>query len=98
MRLTSRVAERLGRRDWVENAAVKVYNALAAERGRKVGKGELLLLIPRCLSKASLDGVLAIAGKYEVRCSSRPADSWPAGSSASAGPAPLWPWRASETW
>jgi hypothetical protein len=31
-----------------------------------VGKGELLLLIPRCLSKASLDGVLAIAGKYEV--------------------------------
>jgi hypothetical protein len=66
MRLTSRVAERFGRRDWVENASVKVYNALAAERGRKVGKGELLLLIPRCLSKASLDGVLAIAGKYEV--------------------------------
>ena len=66
MRLTSRVAERFGRRDWVENASVKVYNALAAERGRKVGKGELLLLIPRCLSKAALDGVLAIAGKYEV--------------------------------
>jgi hypothetical protein len=66
MRLTSRVAERFGQRDWVENASVKVYNALAAERGRKVGKGELLLLIPRCLSKASLDGVLAIAGKYEV--------------------------------
>lgn len=66
MRWTSRVAERFGRRDWVENAAVKVYDALASVRGRKVGKGELLLLIPRCLSRATLDGVLAIAGKYEV--------------------------------
>ncbi|MGH7656713.1 MAG: DUF116 domain-containing protein, partial [Gemmatimonadales bacterium] len=66
MRLSSRLAAWFGRRDWVENAAVKVYNALALERGRKVGKGELLLLIPRCLSKQSLDGVLAIAGKYEV--------------------------------
>jgi uncharacterized protein len=66
MRLTSRTAERFGRRDWVENAAVKVYNALALLRGRKVNKGELLLLIPRCLSKETLDGVLAIAGKYEV--------------------------------
>jgi hypothetical protein len=66
MRWTSKVADRFGRRDWVENAAVKVYDALALERGRKVGKGELLLLIPRCLSRASLDGVLAIAGKYEV--------------------------------
>ena len=66
MRLTSRVADRFGRRDWVENAAVKVYNALAASRGRKVGKGELLLLIPRCLSKVTLDGVLGIAGKYSV--------------------------------
>jgi hypothetical protein len=66
MRLTSRLAERFGRRDWVENAAVKVYNALALLRGRKVGKGELLLLIPRCLSKETLDGVLGIAGKYGV--------------------------------
>jgi hypothetical protein len=66
MRLTSRVADRFGRRDWVENAAVKVYNALALLRGRKVGRGELLLLIPRCLSKETLDGVLGIAGKYEV--------------------------------
>lgn len=66
MRLSSRLAGWCGRRDWVENAAVKVYNALALERGRKVGKGELLLLIPRCLSKQSLDGVLSIAGKYEV--------------------------------
>ena len=66
MRLTSRVAGRFGRRDWVENAAVKVYNALAVMRGRKVGQGELLLLIPRCLSKGTLDGVLGIAGKYGV--------------------------------
>jgi hypothetical protein len=66
MRLTSRVADRFGRRDWVENAAVKVYNGLAVMRGRKVGQGELLLLIPRCLSKATLDGVLGIAGKYGV--------------------------------
>lgn len=66
MRLTSKVADRFGRRDWVENAAVKVYNALALVRGRKVGQGELLLLIPRCLSKVTLDGVLGIAGKYGV--------------------------------
>jgi hypothetical protein len=66
MRFTSGLADRFGRRDWVENAAVKVYNALAAVRGRKVGKGELLLLIPRCLSKETLDGVLGIAGKYGV--------------------------------
>jgi len=66
MRWTSFVAGRFGRRDWVENAAVKVYDGFAAARGRKVGKGELLLLIPRCLSKSALDGVLGIAGKYEV--------------------------------
>jgi len=66
MRLTSRVAQRLGRRDWVENAAVKVYNSLALARGRKIEQGELLLLIPRCLSKVTLDGVLGIAGKYSV--------------------------------
>jgi uncharacterized protein len=66
MRLTSRIADRFGRRDWVENAAVKVYNGLAVMRQRKVGGGELLLLIPRCLSKVTLDGVLGIAGKYGV--------------------------------
>jgi hypothetical protein len=66
MRLTSRVAGRFGRRDWVENAAIKVYNALAMTRGRKVGQGELLVLIPRCLSKETLDGVLGIAGQYGV--------------------------------
>ncbi len=66
MSVTSRVADRFGRRDWVENAAVKVYNALALRRAKKVGQGELLLLVPRCLSKTSIDGVLALSGKYEV--------------------------------
>jgi hypothetical protein len=66
MRLTSRIADRFGRRDWVENAAVKVYNTLALMRERKVGEGELLVLIPRCLSKETLDGVLGIAGRYGV--------------------------------
>ncbi len=55
-----------GRRDWVEHAAIDVYNTLAERRRRRVGKGELLVLIPRCLSKQALDGVLAIAGRYEV--------------------------------
>lgn len=66
MALTSRVSDRFGRRDWVENAAVKVYDFFASRRRRKVGAGELLLLIPRCLSRAALDGVLGIAGKYDV--------------------------------
>ncbi len=66
MSLTSHVARVFGRRDWVEHAAIDVYNALAERRKRTVGKGELLVLIPRCLSKQALDGVLAIAGRYEV--------------------------------
>ncbi len=66
MRLTSRVATWFGVRDRVENASVKVYNVLALLRTRKVGTGELLLLIPRCLSRATLDTVLGLAGKYGV--------------------------------
>lgn len=66
MALTSRVAAFFGRRDWVENAAVKVYNSLALLRARQVATGELLLLIPRCLSRETLDGVLALSGKYSV--------------------------------
>jgi hypothetical protein len=66
MRFTSRVAARFGRRDRVENAAVKVYNALALRRAQKVATGELLLLIPRCLSRATLDDVLALAGRLGV--------------------------------
>lgn len=66
MSLTSYVARLAGRRDWVEHAAIDVYNGLAERRRRSVGKGELLVLIPRCLSKQALDGVLSIAGRYEV--------------------------------
>jgi len=66
MNFTSRTARVFGKRDWVEHAAIDVYNTLAVRRGRTVGKGELLVLIPRCLSKQALDGVLEIAGRYEV--------------------------------
>jgi len=66
MNVTSYVSRAFRKRDWVEHAAIDVYNTLAARRQRRVGKGELLVLIPRCLSKQALDGVLAIAGRYEV--------------------------------
>jgi hypothetical protein len=66
MRWTSQVATRFGRRDWVENASVKVYNTLALIRQRKVNTGELLLLVPRCLSREALDGVLGVAKRYAV--------------------------------
>jgi len=66
MTWTSHMARRFGARDWVEHAAIEVYNSLAARRGRRVGKGELLVLIPRCLSKGTLDSVLEVAGRYEV--------------------------------
>ena len=66
MNFTSLMSRAFGKRDWVEHAAIDVYNTLAERRGRTVGKGELLVLIPRCLSKEALDGVLAIAGRYEV--------------------------------
>lgn len=66
MNYTSLLARVFGKRDWVEHAAIDVYNTLAERRGRRVGKGELLVLIPRCLSKQALDGVLEIAGRYDV--------------------------------
>jgi hypothetical protein len=66
MSFTSRVSAWFGRRDWVENAAVKVYNALALIRARRVEAGELLLLVPRCLSRATLDRVLEMAGRHDV--------------------------------
>jgi hypothetical protein len=66
MNLTSYVARPFGRRDRVEHAGIDAYNAYALRRGRKFGRGELLVLIPRCLSKEALDGVLGIAGRYDV--------------------------------
>src|SRR5205823_12740753 len=66
MSLTSYLSRLLGQRDWAEHAAIDVYNALAERRRRTVGKVELLVLIPRCLSKQAPDGLLAIASRYEV--------------------------------
>jgi hypothetical protein len=53
-------------RDWTDHASVVVYNRLAWARSRRVTANELLILIPRCLSRASLDGVLEIAKRYNV--------------------------------
>jgi uncharacterized protein len=53
-------------RDWTGHASVVVYNRLAWARSRKVTANELLILIPRCLSRPSLDGVLEIAKRYNV--------------------------------
>lgn len=66
MSLAGRVAGWFGRRDWVENAAIAVYNRLAEQRARKIQSDELLVLIPRCLSKQALDGVLGIAARHQV--------------------------------
>lgn len=66
MNLTSYVARPFGQRDRVEHAGIDAYNAYALRRGRRFGRGELLVLIPRCLSKETLDGVLEIAGRYDV--------------------------------
>jgi uncharacterized protein len=66
MNVTSHLASVFGRMDWVEHSAIDIYNDLAELRRRRVGKGELLVLIPRCLSKQTLDGVLTIAGRYAV--------------------------------
>jgi hypothetical protein len=67
LRLASRVGEMFGvQRDWTDNAAVAVYNRLAWAREWRVRANELLILIPRCLSRASLDGVMDIAKRYNV--------------------------------
>lgn len=65
--LACRTGELFGvARDWTGNAAVGVYDRLAWARERKVSANELLILVPRCLSRASLDGVLEIAKRYDV--------------------------------
>ena len=67
LRLASRVGELFGvQRDWTDNAAVSVYNRLAWAREWRVRANELLILIPRCLSRAALDGVLDIAKRYDI--------------------------------
>jgi hypothetical protein len=67
LRLASRVGQLFGvKRDWTDNAAVAVYNRLAWARDYSVRANELLILIPRCLSRAALDGVMEIAKRYNV--------------------------------
>ena len=67
LRLSSRVGEVFGvQRDWTDNAAVGVYNRLAWAREWRVRANELLILIPRCLSKTALEGVMDIAKRYDV--------------------------------
>jgi uncharacterized protein len=54
------------KRDWTSHASIAVYDRLAFARERRVAPSELLILIPRCLSRESLDGVLEIAKRYGV--------------------------------
>jgi len=67
MPLASAVSELFGvQRDWTQHSSVVVYDRLAMARTRKVRADELLILIPRCLSRAALDSVLDIAKRYNV--------------------------------
>ena len=66
-RLASRVGEIFGvQRDWTDNASVAVYDRLAWAREWRVRANEMLILIPRCLSRAALEGVMDIAKRYDV--------------------------------
>lgn len=67
MPLASAASELFGvKRDWTQHSSVVVYDELAMGRTRKVSADELLILIPRCLSRAALDAVLDIAKRYNV--------------------------------
>ena len=67
LRLASRVGEVFGvQRDWTDNAAIAVYNRLAWAREWRVRANEMLILIPRCLSRTALEGVMEIAKRYDV--------------------------------
>jgi uncharacterized protein len=67
LRLASRVGEVFGvQRDWTDNAAIAVYNRLAWAREWRVRANEMLILIPRCLSRGALEGVMEIAKRYDV--------------------------------
>lgn len=66
------LAERAGRwfrisRDRAGNAGLRVYNALAAARARPgVRPDELLILLPRCLDKESMQRAMQLSGRYGV--------------------------------
>ena len=67
MPLASAVSELFGvQRDWTQHSSVVVYDRLATARTQRVRADELLILIPRCLSRAALDAVLDIAKRYNV--------------------------------
>jgi len=68
MPLAERAARWFGiSRDRAGNAALRVYNGLAAVRARAgIRPDELLLLIPRCLDKAGMQGVMSVAARYGV--------------------------------
>jgi uncharacterized protein len=64
--------ERLGvglglSRDRVGNSLMRVYNGLATARARPgVRPDDLLVLLPRCLSKEAMQGAMEISGRYGV--------------------------------
>ncbi|HEX6940871.1 MAG TPA: DUF116 domain-containing protein [Longimicrobiales bacterium] len=67
------LAEHTGRwfgisRDRAGNAALRVYNALAAARARPGGirPDQLLVLLPRCLDKESMQGAMDVSARYGV--------------------------------
>ncbi|HEX7117495.1 MAG TPA: DUF116 domain-containing protein [Longimicrobiales bacterium] len=67
------LAERAGRwfgisRDRAGNAALRVYNGLAAARARPGGirPDQLLVLLPRCLDKQSMQGAMDVSARYGV--------------------------------
>lgn len=66
------IAERSGRwfgisRDRAGNAALRVFNGLATARARSGCRpDELLLLLPRCLDKEGMQGVMSLAAQYGV--------------------------------
>jgi uncharacterized protein len=67
LNLAWRTGELFGvRRDWTGHASVAVYDRLALARQRALSPDELLILVPRCLSRESLDGVLEIAKRHGV--------------------------------
>src|SRR5438552_6630585 len=53
MSVTAYVARAFGQRDWVEHAGIDVYNARAGRRHRTGGRGEVLVVIPRCSSEGA---------------------------------------------
>jgi len=54
-------------RDRLGNSALRVYNAIAAARHRPgVGPDDILVLLPRCLSKDAMRGAMEVSGRYGV--------------------------------